>query len=166
MIRIIKRFFRDMITDYSSLTKDDLLKEINARKDAGRTFDVKASSTKDELVKALQDDDEAAAKEKDDVKDKDATVDLSRQGITATHVPKESPTQPKPEEFRGRYKHISDGLVYELAPLLPELGGGERDVKTHRLRVPPQLNDAGAVVHPGLYWEGSKKEFKDTFDKI
>ena len=95
-----------------------------------------------------------------------AKIDLSKQGLEAP-TDKLVPTQPKPEEFKGQYKHNDDGFVYELAPELSEKDfSGERDRKTHRLRVRAQTNDAGETTHPGLYWEGSKEEFKKTFDVV
>ncbi len=73
-------------------------------------------------------------------------------------------TQPEPEEYKGVYKNVHDGLLYELAKL--DEDKSDPNKKTHRLRVPPQVNkESGSVTHPGFYWEGTKEQFKSHFEK-
>ncbi len=86
-----------------------------------------------------------------------AKPDLANQTIKAESVIS-APTQPAPEEYKGVWKNTVDGLLYELAALPAEKDSP--DLKTHRLRVPPQ-----AGGHPGLYWEGTKEQFKAIFEK-
>lgn len=92
-----------------------------------------------------------------------AKTDLSAQEI-ASAADVISATQPDPEEYRGIYRHLHDGLLYELAKLDEDKSDPQK--KTHRLRVPPQKNkESGAVTHPGLYWEGTKEQFKSHFER-
>lgn len=86
-----------------------------------------------------------------------AKKDLTQQDIIAESSAS-APTQPAPEDYSGVYKNLVDGLLYELCK---EPEDKEQPEKvTHKLRVPPQANG-----HPGFYWEGSKEQFKATFER-
>lgn len=92
-----------------------------------------------------------------------AKKDLTQQDIP-TEATSSSPTQPDPEDYTGGvWKNLVDGFLYELCK---EKDDKEEPSKiTHRLRVPPQKDDAGKVTHPGFYWEGTKEQFKETFER-
>lgn len=90
-----------------------------------------------------------------------AKKDLTQQDI-ASESNLSAPTQPAPEDYSGVYKNLVDGLLYELCKE-PE-NKDEPSKITHRLRVPPQVRE-GAVTHPGFFWEGTKEQFKETFER-
>ncbi len=85
-------------------------------------------------------------------------IDLAAQAIPET-VAVAAPTQPAPDEYKGVWRNLVDGLLYELAALPEDKADSEK--LTHRLRVPPQADGS----HPGFYWEGTKEQFKATFEK-
>lgn len=91
----------------------------------------------------------------------------AKRDLAAQDIPSEintsSPTQPAPDDYSGVYKNLVDGLLYELCK---EPADKDNPSKiTHRLRVPPQVDKAGTPGHPGFFWEGTKEQFNDTFEK-
>lgn len=69
--------------------------------------------------------------------------------------------EPQPTEgFSGVYKHVTSGLLYELCIVEKDVRG-----RTHKARVPVQVDASGKVAHPGLFWEGEAAEFRATFEK-
>lgn len=91
-----------------------------------------------------------------------AKPDLSAQGITTIGAIA-APTQPASDDYSGVWKHLGDGLLYELCKSKEDKD--EPGKITHRLRVPPQKDKDGAPTHPGFYWEGSKEDFKTHFER-
>ena len=69
------------------------------------------------------------------------------------------PPQPT-QGYSGIYKHVNSGLLYELCIIENDIRG-----RTHKARVPAQVDAAGNVVHNGLFWEGDAVEFRATFEK-
>jgi len=109
-----------------------------------------------------------------------AKTDLTAQSIPEVASVDAGPTQPDPSEYKGVYRNIAEGdkgfgLLYELAALPSDKS--DPKLKTHRLRVPAQPSrdkDGKQLVdkdgnpkidHPGFYWEGTKDQFKDHFEK-
>lgn len=145
--------------DYSSKTKEELLGIVAERGIEG----IKPANSKADIITALQLADEQGTGAHSDALQPPVDGDLSNQGLRHPDLIF-SPTQPKTSEFSGRYRNEIDGYIYELA--VRDAKDVERDVKTHCLRVPPQKDAVGTIVHPGLYWEGTKDEFKTAFDKV
>lgn len=67
--------------------------------------------------------------------------------------------QPIEQEYSGAYRHRTDGYLYKHAVAEHPFG------KTHKAMVPRQFAADGALIHTGLFWEGTKEEFRETFDK-
>jgi len=131
------------MSKYSEMTKEELVDEIKTRKITG--VDLRAN--KETLVAAL----EAADKPEE-----------KPSGPLASQIPfqPEMPsvaTQPSNEAFAKGFKAKNnvDGYTYEVVK-----DDGDA-VKPYKARVPKQ-----ASGHPGMYWEGTEAEFKDTFTKV
>lgn len=132
--------------DYSVLSKDDLVEEIKRRK-------IKANlrAGKAELVSVLK---------MDDVENNPAQVKPTKSlqdQIPAQPEMPTAPTQPNDKAFANGFKvkHNVDGFIYEC------ICDPTDEVKPYKARVPKQ-----ASGHPGLYWDGSEADFKDTFSKV
>jgi hypothetical protein len=79
--------------------------------------------------------------------------------------------QPPESAFKGRYRNRKDGFLYSHTTF------DHPDGKTHKARTPVQyqkdekgnqVNDEkgnAIIIHTGLFWEGTKEEFRETFDK-
>ena len=92
-----------------------------------------------------------------------AKVDLSKQDIKPTSDIATVP-MPKEDDFSGVYRHLNDGLLYELAVV--QIPDHLQARITHHLRVPAQTDSDGNVTHPGFSWAGTKDEFKSEFEKV
>jgi len=70
--------------------------------------------------------------------------------------------QPKPTEYTGKWRCKRDGYLYKHCIKEHALG------KDHKAIVEPQyrmIDGVNTMVHTGLFWEGTREEFKDQFEK-
>ena len=67
--------------------------------------------------------------------------------------------QPELSEYKGKYRNLKDGYLYQMAVKDHPAG------KTHKAIVPRQEAADGTLIHTGLFWEGTKEEFKAQFEK-
>lgn len=134
------------MSDYSELSKPELVKEIMKRKIKA---DLRLNKT--ELVSVLKMDDveNGGAQEK--------PASAIHDQIPAQPEMPSAPTQPSHEAFSKGFKAVNkaDGLTYEV------VCDPTDEAKPYKARVPKQSSG-----HPGLFWDGSESEFKDTFSKV
>jgi hypothetical protein len=127
--------------EYPKLTKDELLAEVAKRGTEGRKLEVSAADKKEDIVSALELDDEAKENE---------AASNAASGIP--NVEKKEPVLPSeslvPTEYKGIYVNSENGEPYGLAVVENEPSG-----KTHFCK---------NSVH---FWQGTKEEFKAQFDK-
>lgn len=136
---------------YADHSKDDLLSEVESRAKAGRKFDVGQSSLKGDVVAALELDDESQGGK--GVDPKTGNVDQSQpivrnNPVVASAKNEVNVTQPDPNDYKGKFLKESDGEVYGLCVVENDPLG-----RTHKAR-----NDEH-------FWEGTKAEFKEQFEK-
>lgn len=143
---------------YSELTKDELISEIKRRRDAGGSISVDLRDPKEVLASALAMDDAEGGSPAPaaDTPAKPTDGSLGNQVSAQPEMPSAA-TQPNADVFaKGKLaKHKGDGFVYQTVKVETD------DQKPWKARVPAQ--ESG---HPGFFWEGSEKEFKETFDKV
>lgn len=135
---------------YDGLSKEDLQSEVDLRgiKDISGTG-ANAAVLKDDLILALDLDDESSAS---DPKDQDpAHADLKKvataDGVTAREVPSDL------GEYQGSYKMVDGGFPDEVFGL-KVLDGDVRHNKTHLAKSPIRFGDY------------TKEEFRLLFEKI
>lgn len=156
---------------YDSLNKDQLVEEIKNRRAKGSPIAVDLRLSEELLRTALEVDDVSNG-ETDEDKTKESnpplpaakpvkqvkplTGELNNQLPLQPEMPTHA-TQPSEDAFSKaqKYRHLGDGYIYEVIRADSDI------TKPYKARVPRQ-----ASGHPGLFWEGSDEEFKDTFTKI
>lgn len=123
--------------NYDSHSKEDLLAEVTSRQKSGSKLAVTSASPKADIVAALESDDAGG------------TTGHPTPVIRSAPATRElSATLPRPEDYKGEYVKNDDGETYGLAIIENDPLG-----RTHKLQ-----ND----VH---FWEGTKDEFKQQFEK-
>jgi hypothetical protein len=145
------------MSKYASLDKDALVAEIKTRRQAGSKISVDLRAADDKLRAALELDDVSGGSSSAPVQKAaklDKTTSLESQ-IQLDPIAPEAPTQPTEDEFAKGFIALNnkDGLRYQVIKT-------EDELKPYKARIPKQ-----ASGHPGLFWEGSGEEFKDTFVK-
>lgn len=129
--------------NYHDLKKDELLKEVSARRSAGRDLPVNSQSSKEDIVTALELDDEDAAENTPDVEE----GDIPQVEKKETVLPGEE-VIPSGEFNKGHFISKADGEPYALAIIPDDIRG-----KTHKLK------------NSAHFWEGTEAEFKEAFDR-
>lgn len=141
--------------DYSGFSKDELVAEVKQR---GISVDLRGN--KEVLISALKMHDvENATPGKAEVAPAAApkpSGPMARQIPLQPEMPTTA-TQPTDGVFAKGFKarNNSDGYTYEVVVVKDD------SLKPFKARVPKQ-----ASGHPGMFWEGSEVEFKETFTKI
>jgi len=178
---------------YADLGKDALVNEIKSRRASGRSISVDLRAVDDKLRAALDTDDLENGDFNPDAKhpEKPATVPPAashaetggklspdaekpatvppvfanvaalpaslRNQVAKTPETPVKPTQPSDNEFAAGTlaRNKGDGMLYQVVKTT-----GDDFNKPVKCRVPAQ--ESG---HPGFYWEGSKAEFAEHFEK-
>ena len=119
--------------DYSSLTKDELLAEIDNRRALGRTIDGTSATLKNDLIAALELDDAANQPQaSDEAVTADPLADLpGEKPDPFADLPATPSDLPANSEYKGAktFRNINDGEVYALV-----IKKDAADGKTHFLK--------------------------------
>lgn len=166
--------------NYKTLTKEELIEEIKARRSNGSKIAVDLRSAEPVLIAALENDDlgkaiaeEAKASAPAQIPPTLPAVALetpppvvAEPPVKATPLASQIPlepempsqaTQPHPDVFEAGFlaRNKADGYIYQVALV------GSDALKPYKCRVPKQ-----ASGHPGLFWEGNEDEFTALFSKV
>ena len=140
--------------NYDTLTKDQLVDEIKKRRKAGSGITVDLRSDVAVLIAALVADYTAPPeKEQEPEKPQDTSVAKIKQeaaaradGVKEREVPQDL------HEYAGNYKYLRTGETGFGLKILPDA-----DVRAHRTH---------HAKSPLSFWDGTKEEFREQFDKI
>lgn len=132
--------------NYNAHNKDELVAESNARKLEG----VNTSSSKSDVIAALELSDEQSSDSSSETKDNTGHETPIIRSTPLVPSTKNEPAlvQPKEKDYKGSYVKTDDGEEYGLAVVESDPLG-----KTHKLR------------NEEHFWEGTKDEFKAQFEK-
>lgn len=148
------------MSDYTKLTKPELVEEIKKRRAAGSKIAVDLRSDEATLVASLEMDDLAGDKANDEDEgnqlDKEFVPGSIENQLSAAPEIPSGATQPDDEAFSKGFKaRDKQGIIFQV------IKDPTDELKPYKARVPKQ-----ASGHPGLYWEGSKEEYNETFEKL
>lgn len=130
--------------NYTEWTKEELVDEIKSRRAEGRKVSVDLRSPKEDLAKALEQDDQEGEETSPEKLSKEAAARAD--GVSIRKVPSDL------AEYKGNYRYRRTGETGFGLKVLPE--SQVRSNKTHLAKSPLK------------FWDGTEEEFRDQFDKV